>query len=45
MSTAAPRPKRHARAGEVIVDARRCRPAPVADEPAVQFTVAYEDDT
>ena len=40
-----PRPKRHAlSAGEVIVVRPGNPPAPVAAEPAVQFTVAYEDD-
>ena len=40
-----PRPKRHALSvGEVIVVRPGNPPAPVAAEPAVQFTVAYEDD-
>jgi 23S rRNA pseudouridine1911/1915/1917 synthase len=40
-----PRPKRHAlSAGEVIVVRPGNPPAPVAGEPAVRFTVAYEDD-
>ena len=39
------RPKRHpVRAGEVIVIQAVDPPAPVASEPAVAFTVAYEDD-
>ncbi len=40
-----PRPKRHAlRVGEVIVVAPGDPPEPAAAEPAVRFTVAYEDD-
>jgi 23S rRNA pseudouridine1911/1915/1917 synthase len=40
-----PRPKRHAvRTGEIIVVAAAEAVTPAASEPAVPFTVAYEDD-